>query len=72
MMGYDEPTSKRQPAVYGASPAAKQRSPWRLRILLGVIALGVGAYFGFNALSKNRAAVSRCPTAAGACGDPDG
>jgi membrane fusion protein, multidrug efflux system len=49
MMGYDEPTSKRQTAVYGTSPKAKRPSPWPRRILLlAVLALGAGGYLWAN------------------------
>ncbi|HEY4265378.1 MAG TPA: efflux RND transporter periplasmic adaptor subunit [Micropepsaceae bacterium] len=48
MMGYDEPSSKRHATVYGTHPAVKQRNPWPRRILLAVIALGVGGYIAAN------------------------
>jgi multidrug efflux system membrane fusion protein len=48
MMGYDEPSSKRNPAVYGAPPAVKRRNPWPRRALLAVAALGIGGYIAAN------------------------
>ncbi len=47
-MGYDEPSSKRSPAVYGSAPAAKRKGGWSLRILLGIVALGIGGYLAAN------------------------
>jgi len=46
MMGYDEPSSKRQSAGYGAAVAV--RRPWPRRILLAILALGIGGYFAAN------------------------
>src|SRR5437868_3211756 len=48
MMGYDEPTSKRQSAVYGASPKTRQSSHWPRRVLFAVLALGIGGYVAAN------------------------
>jgi len=48
MMGYDEPTSKRQTAVYGTSTKAATANRWPLRILLIILALGVGGYIAAN------------------------
>ena len=48
MMGYDEPSSKRQSAVYEASPAVKPANRWPRRILLAVLALGLGGYLAAN------------------------
>jgi multidrug efflux system membrane fusion protein len=48
MMGYDEPSSKRHPAVYGTPAAVKQRNPWPRRVLLAILALGVGGYIAAN------------------------
>ena len=50
MMGYDEPTSKRQAAVYGTSLKTKRQAPsrWPLRILLAIVALGFGGYVAAN------------------------
>jgi multidrug efflux system membrane fusion protein len=48
MMGYDEPSSKRHPEVYGAPRPVRRSSPWPRRILLGVLALGVGGYLAAN------------------------
>ena len=48
MMGYDEPTSKRQSAVYGTPPKAGLAPPWARRVLLIVLALGVGGYIAAN------------------------
>ena len=45
MMGYDEPTSKRQAAVYGTEVKRRAPSRWPLRILLVLSALVIGAYF---------------------------
>jgi multidrug efflux system membrane fusion protein len=42
-MGYDEPSSKRQAAIYGA--AAPRPNPWVRRTLLAILAIGVGGYF---------------------------
>jgi len=46
-MGYDEPSSKRQTAVY-APVAVKHGRPWPRRILLAVLALGIGGYLAAN------------------------
>jgi membrane fusion protein, multidrug efflux system len=46
MMGYDEPSSKRLSAAYGAAVAAKR--PWPRRVLLAILALGLGGYFAIN------------------------
>jgi multidrug efflux system membrane fusion protein len=48
MMGYDEPSSKRDPEVYGTRPAVKKRNPWPRRVLLAILALGVGGYIAAN------------------------
>src|SRR3954468_24844821 len=48
IMGYDEPTSKRQSAVYGTSPKATATGRWPRRVLLLVLALGVGGYVAAN------------------------
>jgi multidrug efflux system membrane fusion protein len=48
MMGYDEPTSKRQSAVYGTSPKATQARHWPRRVLLLILALGIGGYVAAN------------------------
>jgi membrane fusion protein, multidrug efflux system len=48
MMGYDEPTSKRQTAVYGTPPKAGPASSWARRVLLIVVALGAGGYLAAN------------------------
>jgi multidrug efflux system membrane fusion protein len=42
-MGYDEPSSKRQAAIYGA--AVPRPNPWVRRTLLAILAIGVGGYF---------------------------
>src|SRR5215510_1111086 len=47
-MGYDEPSSKRHSAEYEAKPLAKPKKSWVRRILLGVIALGIGGYLAAN------------------------
>jgi membrane fusion protein, multidrug efflux system len=47
MMGYDEPTSKRQSAVYG-TPSKAGRNPWLRRVLFAVLALGIGGYIAAN------------------------
>jgi len=47
-MGYDEPTSKRQSTVYVTSPKATQPNQWARRVLLLVLALGVGGYVAAN------------------------
>src|SRR5882672_2730840 len=48
MMGYDEPTSKRQTAAYGTSTKAAPPNRWPLRILLSILALGIGGYVAAN------------------------
>lgn len=48
MMGYDEPTSKRQSAVYAAPSKTGQPSPWLRRVLFAVLALGIGGYVAAN------------------------
>ena len=48
MMGYDEPTSKRQSAVYGTSHKAGMANPWARRVLLAILALGIGGYVAAN------------------------
>jgi multidrug efflux pump subunit AcrA (membrane-fusion protein) len=48
MMGYDEPTSKRQSAVYGTSSKAAGANHWPRRVLLIILALGVGGYIAAN------------------------
>jgi multidrug efflux system membrane fusion protein len=48
MMGYDEPSSKRHPEVYGSSHAVKRSNPWPRRILLAILALGAGGYIAAN------------------------
>ena len=48
MMGYDEPSSKRHPEVYGSSHPVRRSNPWPRRILLAVLALGVGGYLAAN------------------------
>jgi membrane fusion protein, multidrug efflux system len=48
MMGYDEPSSKRHPEVYGSSHALKRSNPWPRRILLAIVALGIGGYIAAN------------------------
>ena len=48
MMGYDEPTSKRQSAVYGTSPKTGRSNPWPRRTLLAILALGIGGYVAAN------------------------
>ena len=47
-MGYDEPSSKRHPEVYGSAHAVKRSNPWPRRILLAIVALGVGGYIAAN------------------------
>jgi len=47
-MGYDEPSSKRNTAVYGTPVAGKPRNPWPRRVLLAIIALGIGGYIAAN------------------------
>jgi multidrug efflux system membrane fusion protein len=48
MMGYDEPTSKRQSAAYAAPSKAGLPNPWLRRVLLAVLALGIGGYVAAN------------------------
>jgi len=48
MMGYDEPTSKRQSAVYATPSKAGLPSPWLRRVLFAVLALGIGGYVAAN------------------------
>lgn len=43
-MGYDEPSSKRPPSVYGQA-ATKQRNPWVRRSFFAILAIGVGGYY---------------------------
>ena len=47
-MGYDEPSSKRHAVEYDAQPLAKPKKSWVRRILLGVIAIGIGGYLAAN------------------------
>jgi multidrug efflux system membrane fusion protein len=47
-MGYDEPNSKRQSKVYAEPIAVKRRNPWARRILLAILALGIGGYLAAN------------------------
>src|SRR6266567_1632509 len=48
MMGYDEPTSKRQSAAYATASKAGLPSPWLRRVLFAVLALGIGGYVAAN------------------------
>src|SRR5258708_27519202 len=48
MMGYEEPTSKRQSAAYGTSPKTARSNQWPRRVLLLILALGVGGYVAAN------------------------
>jgi len=48
MMGYDEPTSKRQSTVYATPSKAGLPSPWLRRVLFAVLALGIGGYVAAN------------------------
>jgi multidrug efflux system membrane fusion protein len=47
-MGYDEPSSKRQSVVYGSPVAVKRGRHWSLRILLAILAIGIGGYVAAN------------------------
>jgi membrane fusion protein, multidrug efflux system len=47
-MGYDEPSSKRQSAVYASPVVVKRRRHWPLRIALAVLAIAVGGYVAAN------------------------
>ena len=47
-MGYDEPSSKRQAQVYTKPAAVKQPNRWPRRILLAILALGIGGYLAAN------------------------
>jgi serine/threonine-protein kinase len=38
----------------------------------GVLALGIGSYFGLHAISKNHQADDRCPGDGSTCADPRG
>ncbi len=48
MMGYDEPTSKRQSTAYATVSKAGLPSPWLRRVLFAVLALGIGGYVAAN------------------------
>src|SRR5258706_15314276 len=48
MMGYDEPTSKRQSTAYATASKAGLPSPWLRRVLFAVLALGIGGYLPTN------------------------
>src|SRR5882724_7892608 len=48
MMGYDEPTSKRQSTAYATASKAGLPSPWLRRVLFAVLALGIGGYVAAN------------------------
>jgi len=47
-MGYDEPSSKRNNAVYGSANVVKRSNPWPRRVLLAILALGIGGYIAAN------------------------
>jgi len=69
MMGYDEPTSKRQAAVYGTPVKRQAPSRWPLRVLLAVVALGIGGYFAANPdIIQKISSSSTAATAAGGRG----
>jgi len=48
MMGYDEPTSKRQSTAYATASKTGLPSPWLRRVLFAVLALGIGGYVAAN------------------------
>ena len=47
-MGYDEPSSKRHATELDAKPIAKPKKSWTRKILLGVVAIGIGGYLAAN------------------------
>ena len=47
-MGYDEPSSRRHAAEHDAKLLGPRKKPWVRRVLLGVVAIGIGGYLAAN------------------------
>lgn len=64
------PTASPRAPEHDASPSSPQRTAGLVVGGVGVVALGIGGYFGLSALGKKNDAEEQCPS--NRCGDEDG
>lgn len=73
----EAPGSRSTPAPSAQARDSAQPRLWQRPLAfvvggVGVVALGIGSYFGLRAISKSNLAGNRCPGDAAACADPRG